>query len=353
MANIWHFKLQCFIVSDNLISDASNWHDLLDTQIDFATSALFTQQKPGCADFAITTECPNPSDTWRIAQMTPVEGDTIAVTELDLRASEDTRATTATYTHPSLGDVRMSVISDSEIHTFFAAQYEQLKCANSVALGDKIPNDCAQSIDGNVNTPVLFDCQPGSDEVCAHTFKAPGAVEYTALWVYYNPQHDSVNAQYKRMTEFSVQCCTNSQWVTVLSPDSQQFDNSKSRWVMFEFDNSCTSQTWKIGDFSHGSYKRGHTYIFEVKYSQHADQLPICGVTEMQGYVQESSPCLPTPLPPRIQGWCTAHQEVQPVTSSHSGTNVQWHKDVLIPNAIASAVEAEESTTQESAGVQL
>ena len=171
------------------------------------------------------------------------------------------------------------------------------------------------------------------------------SVSYQSIWVYYNPQHDSAEAGHKRMTEFSVECMgSNQEWTRVFDPDTQhaqqQFADAKSQWNQFTFDTACTSQKWKIGDFSHGSHKRGHTYVFEVKYSESTDELPLCTSDEMHSYDPDRVSCLPPPRPARIQGWCTEHQIATVDVNTHTETGPVFKSDAILPNVVVSSTAA-------------
>ena len=76
--------------------------------------------------------------------------------------------------------------------------------------------------------------------------------------------------------------------------------------------------------------------MFEVKYAQTTDKLPIC--TQQQtaaGYSHVKSPCLPPPLPAKIQGWCTSNQMAQADGAAHSDSKSgTLFKDMIIPNKL-------------------
>ena len=81
--------------------------------------------------------------------------------------------------------------------------------------------------------------------------------------------------------------------------------------------------------------------MFEVKYAQTTDQLSICTPAAMaQGYSHVMSTCLPPPLPPKIQGWCTVSQTAQAGGFYHRQAGVRqgsFVKDMLIPNELVSS----------------
>lgn len=213
-------------------------------------------------------------------------------------------------------------------------------------------------MDGDVNTPVIFDCDPTNEtQKCEHTIRTQAQVAYQSIWVYYNPQHGSDESLYKRMTEFSVECMgSNQQWTRVLDPDTQhaqqQFEAATEKWNQFTFDTACTSQTWKIGDFAHGTHKKGHTYVFEVKYSESVDTPSVCTPEEMRSYDAEIVTCLPPPLPARVQGWCTGHYIAKSaeIVQSASRPSNPFKNDIILPNVVVSSTFTAQTSQEKVLG---
>ena len=159
------------------------------------------------------------------------------------------------------------------------------------------------------------------------------------------------------MTEFSVECMgSNQQWTRVLDPDTQhaqqQFEVATEKWNQFTFDTACTSQTWKIGDFAHGTHKKGHTYVFEVKYSESVDTPSVCTPEEMRSYDAETVTCLPPPLPARVQGWCTGHYIAKSaeIEQSDSRPSNPFKNDIILPNVVVSSTFTAQTSQEKVLG---
>jgi len=152
----------------------------------------------------------------------------------------------------------------------------------------------------------------------SHTANYPTSQAFTSLYVYFNPQHN--DAAHKRVANFSVQCWTSNGWMTVLDKNSsaaqEQFaidPTERSQWIQFNFTNECTSNQWKMGEI-HNTGSR--VYLFEIKYSLMRAPMPLCTVPALATYTMDS-PCLPPPLVPRVQGWCTAHAQTKASGKPH------------------------------------
>jgi len=335
--NVWHFRVECFVGVDDTstIDDPDSWHTLLLTQEAYGDDPKEFSLNPGWISFVISEPCPKRSDTWRISEMKSVDASLqdITLSEIDPQAVLDRRSDiVAALALPALDDLKMSITLNEAgtplVTTRFGKAYLPLFCQSVTALTGavNIPSVCKRTMDGNTNSPVVFNCNPQEDPGCEMmhitTFTTPKL--HRALYMYYNAQHD--DALHKRIANFSVECHGGAEtgWTKVLDKNSeagrQQFalhPSKRSQWMRFDFHESCESRRWRIVDIHNTNH---HLYMFELKYDLGPNPMPVCTFEQTRAYDWETSLCLPMPLPPKVQGWCTAHSQTSASASTRSAT---------------------------------
>jgi hypothetical protein len=338
MNNIFHFKVQCF----KGLKTGSNeklWHTVLDTKAELASDERF-KSTPGLKHFALDAHCLTRTDTWRIADMEPVDSDAhyVSVFDIQVESREDVSSSKelAPLLQP-LHSTRMAVTSTShpiEVTTTFSSARSKSQC-HSLAEHTLVPPNCEALSDGNVNTPQIFkkSSQPG---IPMYEYIISSAATYDAVYLYYNPSLDA--ALHKRLRTFHVECLNqDGQWATLLQMHNAR---NKNGWQKFGFSTSCTSTTFRLTNFNNNV--EGQVYLFEVKFVGGAAAtavLPVCDSAST--HYKPTDHCLPPVLAPRIQGWCVAHDEVATDSSWHTGGRSRAeppkYNTATIPNTIASS----------------
>jgi len=331
--NLFHFKVQCFIGFTS--SNAKKWHTLFDTQMD---KQSMENKLPGVRHFVLSAKCPVTSDTWRLSQITAVGRKVEHVSLCDFRVASypdvNTKKPLAPVL-PPMHNAQMQVSSKKypiEIVVDFTSAKDQMQCIGLMPHAIVKPN-CRAVTDGDVNTPQIFSRSNIKPGIPKYVYSVLSPRRFDAVYMYAHKRKSK-----RQLQSFNVECFKNERWETVLDQSSSQGSlqfkqdtKSSGPWRKYVLTSECLSQSVRITKFNNNA--EGHFYIFEIKFLEAASTMKLPECTNLENY-QPYHPCLPKVQPPRIQGWCVAHNTVVPQTKigTLGRRNPKSHVVATIPN---------------------